>query len=251
MTIKELALEVWKEYNKIDKTKYRIKNPSIPIMYFGDYEKYIKSPLKVITVGLNPSHEEFPTQAPFKRFFGAEKIYKKEKLDESNTEIYLNSLNTYFKNQSYNWFDNFEPILNEMDCSFYLGYRNTALHTDFCSPYATNVTWAEYEKTTSKESVKDIGRKGTKFWNDLVNILKPDAILVSLRRSYRESFFKNQNLDWRILIEFTKKANGQERKNAYKVTCSIVNIDETKSLLVYGPNNVVPFMITTEPKKNN
>lgn len=42
--------------------------PSVPIAWFGDLEAYLDSPLRVITVGLNPSRLEFPSPDPFFRF---------------------------------------------------------------------------------------------------------------------------------------------------------------------------------------
>lgn len=51
-----------KSFNQI-KLKAPITNPSIPVLYFGDLEVFKKSSIKIITVGLNPSHKEFPQYA--------------------------------------------------------------------------------------------------------------------------------------------------------------------------------------------
>lgn len=45
-----------------------VVRPSIPILYFGDADRYARSPLKVATVALNPSHHEFPAADRFARF---------------------------------------------------------------------------------------------------------------------------------------------------------------------------------------
>ena len=45
------------------KSQSFVVNPSIPILYFGDEVAYRKSKLKVITVGKNPSLNEFFEQA--------------------------------------------------------------------------------------------------------------------------------------------------------------------------------------------
>lgn len=36
-----------------------IVKPAIPIVWFGNMEKYNKSPKKIVTVGINPSWHEF------------------------------------------------------------------------------------------------------------------------------------------------------------------------------------------------
>lgn len=42
--------------------------PAVPILFFGDLKAYRASPLRVLTVGLNPSLHEFPAVEPFRRF---------------------------------------------------------------------------------------------------------------------------------------------------------------------------------------
>ena len=42
--------------------------PAVPILFFGDLDAYRASPLRVLTVGLNPSGHEFPADQPFRRF---------------------------------------------------------------------------------------------------------------------------------------------------------------------------------------
>jgi hypothetical protein len=250
MTVEELAQEIWSYKESLDVKKYKIKDPSIPIMYFGDYEAYLQSPLKIITVGLNPSHEEFPSKNQFKRFRGVENLYSKEKLIPEDTSKYLNSLNTYFRNQNYDWFDKFEPILNPMNASFYTGQSNTVLHTDFCSPLATNKGWSKNEKTTNSYLVKSLLRKGSEYWHRLVNILKPDVILVSIRNEYKRLIYQNQKLKWTTVLSFDKTTKGLLRKTPYKIQCSVIGFpNETAGLIVHGANNVVPFMITDEQKQ--
>lgn len=38
--------------------------PSAPIVFFGDSESYLHSDVRVLTAGLNPSCEEFPSTTP-------------------------------------------------------------------------------------------------------------------------------------------------------------------------------------------
>jgi hypothetical protein len=220
-------------------------------MYFGDYESYKKSPLKIITVGLNPSHEEFPDDDPFKRFKDTEKIYKKDTLSKSEKNQYLNSLNTYFDNEPYKkYFNKFEPILNAMNTSFYAGYQNIALHTDLCSPLATKVTWSNYEKKTPRILVNDILTKGCELWHKIVKILQPNVILVSIRDEYKRLIFRDSNLEWNIIEVFTKTTKGFDRATPYKVQASLTEFrDDEDCLIVYGSNNRVPFMISNFQKR--
>jgi len=54
INMKMLIEECWRIYKKHKEEDFIVK-PSIPILFFGDSEKYFESELKVITVGLNPS----------------------------------------------------------------------------------------------------------------------------------------------------------------------------------------------------
>ena len=42
--------------------------PAVPILFFDDLHAYRASPLRVLTVGLNPSLHEFQADDPFRRF---------------------------------------------------------------------------------------------------------------------------------------------------------------------------------------
>ncbi len=56
----------------------RTARSAMPILYFGDLEAYVASPVRIVTVGLNPSQAEFPlgsargesgsTEDPWQRF---------------------------------------------------------------------------------------------------------------------------------------------------------------------------------------
>ncbi len=110
--------------------------PAVPILFFGDLDAYRASPLRVLTVGLNPSLHEFPADDPFRRFPLAEGSLGGE------PSRYLDAMSAYFRTDPYvKWFSAFEPLLKGMRASYYPGGASTALHTDICSPVATNPTW--------------------------------------------------------------------------------------------------------------
>ena len=92
---------------------------------------------RVLTVGLNPSRIEFPTGDPFHRFPLAEDAHPEDRERVPRRPL------TYFRTRRYKrWFRSFEPLLNGMNASYYDDKTATALHTDICSPIATNPTWS-------------------------------------------------------------------------------------------------------------
>jgi hypothetical protein len=181
--MKELVQDIMLSFNQMRESQKIITYPSIPILYLGDHDQYLISNPKVITVGLNPSHKEFPLESRFTRFPETENIDTSQTLSENNIWKYLTSLNNYFNYKPHNWFDSYDPISNGMNTSYYMNTAgNNALHTNFCSPFATDVQWSKL-KTTAQYS---LSREGRKFWHRLVEILKPDIILFSTARKHRE-----------------------------------------------------------------
>jgi hypothetical protein len=137
--MRELAAASWDLYREaIQLGTHALVRPSIPILFFGDDERYAASALKVVTVGLNPSRLEFPSADPFLRFPAARQIDPQRPA----LDAHLAALRAYFRERPYNaWFrPAFEPILNGLATSYYPGTANTALHTDICSPLATDPT---------------------------------------------------------------------------------------------------------------
>ena len=150
----------------------------IPIHWFGNRKAYKKSTVRVVTVGLNPSDKEFRENdnMPFStklRF----PLYKKGK-----PETLELALNDYFKANPYSWFKHFECVLNGMGVSYYdcQEYPYHALHTDICTPWATDPTWS---KLSNKER-EELYAEGHKQWLNLIAKLKPDVIIASVARDY-------------------------------------------------------------------
>jgi hypothetical protein len=68
-TMQRLLREAWKLHRHAqDERLSHLVRPSVPILFFGDSRRYETSPLKVLTVGLNPSKLEFPAPDPFRRY---------------------------------------------------------------------------------------------------------------------------------------------------------------------------------------
>ena len=183
-------------------------------MYFGDYPAYKKSETKIITVGLNPSHRELPIGDRFLRFRKAEEISPRPDPDRNDVRLLLDSLNEYYTNEPYRWFGCFEPILNGLNSSYYNNeYPNRALHTDICSPLATDITWSRLDDKQRSRLSYD----GIRIWHSLVEILAPDVILISIaRRHLRKIRFKLTK--WQESIHITKDKYGEPRNNPYIVS---------------------------------
>lgn len=201
----------------------------LPIKWFGDREAYQKSEVKIITVGLNPSDKEFrekdgesfTSQLRFPDYkIGADASLEK-------------ALNSYFEKKPYRrWFNGgFEYILNGMDASYYSGKRtNRALHTDICSPWATNPTWMDLSLSVKKE----LQAKEFPLWQQLVNELSPDIILFSIPKEYVK-LLKVDPLNELCRITTTK--SGEQRNRPVIIQKSMYG----NSLAVFGRTRNIPF----------
>ena len=202
--------------------------PSIPILFFGDHERYFSSPMRVITVGLNPSRIEFPDGDRFARFPAAR--YTDSKPPE--TADFLRALADYFRVQPYNgWFKPaFEELLCGMRASYYDGAESTALHTDICSPLATNPTWSRL-----KAERRLLATDGIELWHRLVERLAPDVILISVAREHLDKIRFRRVGGWRTLYTV-------ERENPFGVEAIDLEVVPGKrTLLVFGKAANLPF----------
>lgn len=137
---------------------------SIPIVWFGNIEAYFKSQVKIVTVGLNPSYNEFPEVYRSK----ASPRFKGKTLNANN--LYT-SLNEYFNFNPYkSWFAHFEGCLNRLGASFGgqmskgIVYKNTAISIDFFSSSATNPTFSKLsEHGENGKSTKEVYFRS--YWN--------------------------------------------------------------------------------------
>ena len=168
-------------FNDVKDSELVVSN-SIPILFFGDLEAYLNSPMKIVTVALNPSDKEFSET----RFVTSEDVL-------TNTKSYASTLSSYFSFNPYTrWFNNFEKLLHHLKSSYYpennrpsfpndpkTPISNIVLHTDICSPIATAKTWSKLKSKTEKEFREKLQANGKVIWSELISVLKPDIILVS------------------------------------------------------------------------
>lgn len=151
-----------------------VVSPAAPVLYFGDLDVLLRSEMRVVTVGLNPSRLEFPDGEPFVRFPGAKSFSA-----DGGARAYLEALNRYFDTSPYgSWFGTFEPLLNGMGASYYAGSPNTAIHTDLCSPVATDPTWSRLSHSQREALIGD----GRPLWHDLIRKVRPHVMLISVAR---------------------------------------------------------------------
>jgi len=250
-----VILECWDHFIKFRKKsemrrkiKHKVIYPSIPILYFGDYHSYIKSRRKIITVGLNPSYREFPYYNVFTRFKGGEKIYCNEILNDDEKEHYLNILNNYFKKNScpYDWFEHLDLLLQKIECSYYDNkWDNVSLHTDICTPLATNPTWSDFKKTKLSKVIENEGRS---IWHNLIKILLPDVVLMSFSKNYLNKIEYLDITNVELLYTFSKKKDGKDRKKPYDILLYREVINGKQVNFLYGEGNVKPFLISDKQK---
>jgi hypothetical protein len=210
----------------------------LPIYWFGNKNKYFKSVIKIVTVGLNPSAEEFrlnkTDEISLCRFPG----YK-----EPNELEFV--LNNYFEKVPYkSWFSSYEPILNGLGASYYESnvFSSIAIHTDICSPYATIPTWSKL----SKELKVELYKEGIIHWQNLIKELHPDVLIISVAEHYiKENFLFKEIF---TSIEFDKKGN--KRKHPYFIKKYEYTVNNVNIPVIFGPAAQKPFgLIGTEQKR--
>ena len=229
--LRELAVKAWQDYETTARGAVpHLVRPSIPILFFGDSHRFAESALRVITVGLNPSREEFPRTAPFSRFPGADAV------SAGDPDRYLGSLDAYFRTAPYKrWFDHsFEPLLHGLGASYYENEASVALHTDLCSPLATDPTWSRLDQREQTA----LGATGGRLWHELVDVLQPDVALISVARRRLSS------ITFPIVEPTTvvHSVNGPARTKSYHIESVRYELPSGKTpLFVFGRASQTPF----------
>jgi hypothetical protein len=212
------------------KMKEFVVKPSFPILYFGDLVRYRDSHLKIVTVGKNPSLNEFRLKED--EDFSFVRFPKWNEKIKNLEEV----LNAYFETKPLKkWFSSFEPILNGMNASYYKGnWTNTAIHTDICSPLATSPTWSLINKSDKEMLFKE----GYLLWKQLIHELEPDVILVSIPKQLFASIFNSVGKE---IIVFDTMKNGDIRKYPYQVFQHEYQIQTKNIKIIFGQAANKPF----------
>lgn len=206
--LREAVAEAWRAFDRAGSLACRVR-PSAPVLFFGDFDAYSHSPLRVLTVGLNPSRREFPGFDLFLRFPLAAGDPGR-RLDR-----YLDALCGYFRTCPYwAWFSTIEPLLNGMGASYHLEDTSAALHTDICSPVATDPTWSRLDGRDRRILEAD----GVTLWHSLLNVLRPQVVLLSIAQRHLSRIgFGPPDCEWRIIHTFDRTSSGARRSPPYTV----------------------------------
>ena len=234
------AALVWCAFDRAADLPSRI-TPAAPILFFGDLDAYGVSPLRVLTVGLNPSLHEFPAGEPFRRFpllTGGSR--------DREPGRYLDAMSAYFHTDPYRrWFSALEPLLNGAGASYYAGKVSTALHTDICSPVATNPTWSQLGETDRGGLEAD----GGLLWHMLLVALRPHMVLLSVASDHLNRINFAPMTDWEVIHAFWRTGSGVSRSRPYRVRARWSAVDGERCLFVFGPVAQTPFGLLPDRQK--
>lgn len=204
---------------------------SNPILWFGDMEAYCHSKRKIVTVGLNPSLQEFPKDKD--RFPQTSGLRGKKTLGAKDVEIYVAAMNAYFETEPYSkWFNHFEKALKPLDASYYAATKmpNRAIHIDIYTPSATDPTWSKLSPLQKKY----IDEQSNGLYEGLMEVLKPEVVLVSANSAVVKEQFP---------IAFKAYLGDADKGSHY------LRVGKTKSgcVVIWGFNNISgPFSIKKE-----
>jgi hypothetical protein len=231
-----VAAEAWEEFRRFASAP-DIVAASMPILYFGDSRSYFASKCRIVTVGLNPSRTEFPAHRPTLRFPAIMGL-PTDCPSRVSLEQYRGALDSYFCNDPYHWFRCFRAVLAGLDSSYDEARANQALHTDLCSPLATDPTWSRLSPLVQQ----GLQAGGVRLWHRLMVALLPHAIIISVKGANRALIDFPAGDDWEVVHESGSKADGSARKRLYRVLSRRVAITETHfALLVFAPAAQTPF----------
>lgn len=236
----EVVMGAWHTFKRANALPSRV-NPSIPILFFGDLDAYRCSETRVLTVGLNPSLHEFPADSPFRRF----PLVAKGTANEPDR--YLDTLSGYFRTDPYSgWFSAFEPLLKGLGASYYKGQPSTALHTDICSPVATDPTWSSLDRATRKALEKD----GGPLWHGLLEVLRPQIVILSVAREHLSRIQFKTLSTWEVIHVFERTKDGKPRKRPVRVSARCYEISGEPTLFVFVPAAQTPLgLLGSEQKR--
>jgi hypothetical protein len=248
--IKSYIQNAWDHHGWASRTYPQyVVTPSFPIGWFGDLDAYFASPVRIVTVGLNPSGAEFPRDDPGRRFPDAAQLLSEHAtLDDA---LYVRALNSYFEHCPYRrWFDGaYRDVLAGMDAAFYAQpqfrmYRGpairrhfTALHTDLLSVVATDPTWSKLPHPVGEA----FARQGVQLWRELIDCLEPDVVIASISARYL-NYIVSDSPEWH-------EVKSIQKKRLWGVRAANVEIGRVRTLLVHAPAQRLPFGPFTASEK--
>ena len=144
----------------------------------------------------------------------------------------------YFRICPYSkWFNAFEPLLNGLGASYYEGGASTALHTDICSPVATDPTWNDLDKA-DQTALMDHGHP---LWHMLLEKLRPQIVALSVRKKYLNHIEFAPMNGWRSSTPSREHVAGEFRSQPYEVCARWYEVAGDRSLFVFGAAAQMPL----------
>ena len=248
-SLDKAIVKAWCAYDRADGLLSRV-SPAAPILFFGDLAAYRNrrtSPLRVLTVGKNPSWKGFPDGERWRRV----PLAKGRRGREPGR--YRDALSAYFRadHHPYKWFDNFKMVLEGAGASYCAGQASTSLHTDICSPVATAPTWSELENDPKRKAECAVLKAdGVPLWHELVTILKPQIVLLSFARKHLKSIsFDPLDDEWKVIYTSKYKKDGTPRARHYKVSVCRYKVGGKPTLFAFGPAGETPFQHLDDDRK--
>lgn len=235
-----LVDQAWQAFDRAGNLPSRV-TPAAPILFFGDLDAYLDSPLRVLTVGLNPSFHEFPSDKAFLRFPLIGNRCDRE------PGRYLAAMSAYFQRHPYKrWFNAYEYLLNGTGASYYDARKDSAaLHTDIGSPVATNPTWSELGRDRA-----DLQAIGVPLWHELLTVLRPQIVFLSVAKAHLDRI-RFPSIDrWRSIRVFMRTGQGHLRKRPYRIRARWYAVDGEESLFVFGQAAFTPFQLLSRDQKH-
>ena len=239
MRLVQALMQAWHAFDRASGLSSRVA-PAMPILFFGDVDAYRISPLRVLTVGLNPSLHEFPADEPFRRFALAEGAREQE------PSRCLDAMSAYYRSDPYRgWFSAFEPLLKGLGASYYEGRASTALHTDLCSPVATNPMWNGLDKADRVVLEAD----GRPLWHLLLKELRPQIVALSVAKGHLQHIEFVPTTEWRLVHAFVRTASGRPRSRPYEIRARWFGVGGQRSLFIFGGAAQKPFGLLANSQK--
>ena len=246
--LQRLVFGCWRLFDRFAEREFVVR-PSIPVLFHGDLNAYLASPIRAITVDLNPASADFPEEDPFRHFPGGEELaaVPASERDAAFVQRYLDTLAGYFHTEPYlPRFSSYEAVLRGMGVTYRGDLSRIALNTGLFSPIATVPAWSKLDLSARRE----MRGAGVRIWHRLVRSLEPNVVLVSVARQHLGLLGCPFRSSWGQLCEFTHKLTGERRRRPYVVERAVTDA-EPPVRIVFGPAAHSPFgMIASDEKRS-
>ena len=132
-----------------------------------------------------------------------------------------------------------------MSASYYDHSTSTALHTDICSPVATDPTWSRLREA-DRSVLADDGRR---LWHELLMALRPNVVVLSVAKSHLEQIPFEPLGPWQLIHSFDRKRDGTPRSYPYEVLGCWHPVGTEPALFVFCPASQTPLGSISDNQK--